>query len=171
MRWKLLLTAVVAIGSISLSAVEGVKQTLADRFESLKGAQDSDAASSESAAVVEGRHPEEIQQHEAAVVLATGNALTAACALLCDDEEIEAILHLTVYLAVEEGFTEHSRIADFASSYLASVLGSAGLGARAAVGVAALPGGAPVEVQLVASAKDKSAGDNAFSANKEAQDA
>lgn len=67
MRWKLLLTAVVAIGSISLSAVEGVKQTLADRFESLTGAQDSDAASSESAAVVEGRHPEEIQQHEAAV--------------------------------------------------------------------------------------------------------
>ena len=114
---------------------------------------------------------DEVQQHEAAVVLATGNALTAACALLCDDEEIEAILHLTVYLAVEEGFTEHSRIADFASSYLASVLGSAGLGARAAVGVAALPGGAPVEVQLVASAKDKSAGDNAFSANKEAQDA
>lgn len=109
------------------------------------------------------------QQHEPAITLATGNALAAAQALLRNGEDIETILQLTVYLAAEEGFLQHSRVADFASLHLMSILGPRALGARAAVGVTTLPGDATVEVQLVATAResprgDPSAGDRAASA-------
>lgn len=87
---------------------------------------------------------------EAAVVLATSNALAAARALLAEGEAIAAVVSLTVYIAAEAGFTRHSLLADYASRFLAEKLGPAGIGARAAVGVATLPGNAPVEIQLVA---------------------
>lgn len=85
-----------------------------------------------------------------AMVLACGNALAAAEALLAKGESLSAILSLTVFIAAEPGFTAHSKLADFASEFLKSRLGQRGIGSRAAVGVAALPGNAPVEVQLVA---------------------
>ncbi len=57
-------------------------------------------------------------------------------------------ISMTVYLAATPGFTEHSRVADGASSRLRALLpGPAPV--RAAVGVASLPSGAPVEVTLV----------------------
>ncbi|PZQ50101.1 MAG: RidA family protein [Rhodovulum sulfidophilum] len=85
-----------------------------------------------------------------AVVLACGNALAAARALLAPGEVIAAIPSLTVYVAAEPGFTAHSKIADFASALLRDELGEAGIGARAAIGVANLPGDATVEIQLIA---------------------
>lgn len=47
------------------------------------------------------------------------------------------------------GFSSHAKLADFASEYLVEELGDAGIGARAAIGIASLPGDAPVEIQLV----------------------
>jgi enamine deaminase RidA (YjgF/YER057c/UK114 family) len=91
-----------------------------------------------------------IEDYRDAVVLACGNALAAARGLLGEGERIAAILSLTVYIAAEPGFTAHSRLADFASQHLRSELGSEGGGSRAAVGVATLPGNAPVEIQLIA---------------------
>ena len=85
-----------------------------------------------------------------AVRLACGNALTAANALLGGEESITTILSLTVYIAADPVFTSHSKLADVASDYLRDELGSDGIGARAAVGVATLPGNAPVEIQLMA---------------------
>lgn len=84
------------------------------------------------------------------VVLACHNALTAARGVLAEGEYLSAIMSMTVYIAAEDGFTAHSRLADYASSHLAAELGRTGIGSRAAVGVASLPGGAPVEVQIVA---------------------
>lgn len=91
-----------------------------------------------------------VEDHRDAVRLACGNALAAARAMLAPGESLAAILGLTVYVAAEPGFTAHSRIADLASAYLREELGDAGIGSRAAVGVASLPGNAPVEIQLVA---------------------
>jgi len=91
-----------------------------------------------------------VQDYRDAVVLACDNALAAARGRLNDGERIAAILSLTVYIAAEPGFTLHSKLADFASSHLRAVLGSNGIGSRAAVGVATLPGNAPVEIQIVA---------------------
>lgn len=95
-----------------------------------------------------------IETYKEAVRLAAGNALTAARNSLSAKESIEKIVTLTVYIAAEEGFTAHPQLADFASEYLCEQLGDAGVGSRAAVGVASLPGGAPVEIQLVAAIAD-----------------
>ncbi len=91
-----------------------------------------------------------IETYREAVALACSNALSAARGVLAEGEAIAAILNLTVYVAAESDFTAHSRLADFASQHLHEALGERGIGARAAVGVATLPGNAPVEVQIVA---------------------
>lgn len=92
------------------------------------------------------------ESYREAVVLACGNALTAARGVLAGGEDIAAILSLTVYVAAEGDFFAHSGLADYASQYLYAELGERGIGSRAVVGVATLPGNAPVEVQIVASA-------------------
>ncbi|MDN3450071.1 RidA family protein [Planococcus sp. APC 3906] len=88
--------------------------------------------------------------YKEAVRQAAANALTAARGLLADQEDFEQIVSLTVYLKAEDGFGAHSTLADFASEYLYEQLGAKGVGSRAAVGVASLPGNAPVEIQLIA---------------------
>lgn len=60
------------------------------------------------------------------------------------------MLLLNVYINAQDGFQAHSKLADFASDYLYERLGEAGIGGRAAIGVASLPGDAPVEIQLIA---------------------
>ena len=91
-----------------------------------------------------------IETYKDAVILACSNALIAASNHLAEGEEIVAILSMTVFIAAEAGFSAHSNLADFASAYLAETLGPQGIGSRAALGVATLPGNAPVEIQLVA---------------------
>ena len=85
-----------------------------------------------------------------AVVLAAANALAAARSAVGEGEDVTAILNMTVFVAAEPDFTLHTRLADFASDYFFEQLGPAGIGSRAAVGVASLPSGSPVEIQLVA---------------------
>ena len=91
-----------------------------------------------------------LETYHAAIELATQNALTAARLLAVPPERIVGILSLTVYIAGEPGLTAHARLADFASAYLQRELGHDGIGCRAAIGVATLPGNAPVEIQLIA---------------------
>jgi enamine deaminase RidA (YjgF/YER057c/UK114 family) len=86
----------------------------------------------------------------AAARLAAANALSAAARAAGGLDRIERCLTLTVYIVCVPGFTEHSAVADGASSALAEWLDDRGTAARAAIGVASLPSGAPVEVQLVA---------------------
>ncbi|WP_306752654.1 RidA family protein [Paracoccus actinidiae] len=99
------------------------------------------------------RNDAAVEGYREAVVLACSNALTAAQSMLRADEELEAILSMTVYIAAEPDFTGHSRLADFASAFLLQELGQVGVCSRTAVGVASLPGGAPVEIQLMAAVR------------------
>ena len=99
------------------------------------------------------RNDAAIEGYREAVVLACSNALTAAQSLLQTGEELDAILAMTVYIAAEPDFTGHSRLADLASAFLLQELGQAGVCSRTAVGVASLPGGAPVEIQLMAAVR------------------
>lgn len=92
-------------------------------------------------------------EYRLAVRKATQNAMIAAQNLLADNEKIEKILTITVFINAEDGYTYHTKIADFASEYLCEKLGNDGIGSRAAVGVASLPGNAPVEIQLIVAAK------------------
>lgn len=81
--------------------------------------------------------------------LATERALDAAASILQPGESLVGVLSLTVFLAATPNFTEHSGVADAASAVVADRMHGAPLPVRAAVGVASLPGSAPVEVQLV----------------------
>ena len=92
------------------------------------------------------------EDYRPAVVQAAKNALTAAENCLGEGERIARILSLTVFVNSAPDFTKQPKIADLASQYLFEQFGDAGIGARAAVGVASLPGDAPAEVQLIAAA-------------------
>ena len=94
-----------------------------------------------------------LDDYREVVIQATSNALTAARNTLTEGEKIGQILSLTVYLNTAPDYTTHAKVADIASQWLYEQLGDAGIGARAAVGLATLPGDAPVEVQLVAAAQ------------------
>lgn len=93
------------------------------------------------------------EHYEEAVRLAAANAYKAACTQLAEGEHIAKIITMTVYVNAVEGFRFHAKVADFASDYLVEQLGERGVVSRAAIGVASLPGDAPVEIQLVAAAE------------------
>lgn len=85
-----------------------------------------------------------------ATALATRNAVIAAHDALPEGMTVTCCLMLTVYLNATETFERHSWVADAASSVIAETWGSEAVGVRVAVGVASLPGGSPVEVQILA---------------------
>jgi enamine deaminase RidA (YjgF/YER057c/UK114 family) len=76
------------------------------------------------------------------------NALAAA-ATVCDLDDVVGVVKVTGYVATEPGFTAQPAIVDGASAVMRAAFGDAGRHARAAVGVASLPLGAPVEVEVV----------------------
>jgi enamine deaminase RidA (YjgF/YER057c/UK114 family) len=65
-------------------------------------------------------------------------------------DRVRRIVKVTAFVASAPGFTDQPKVANGASDLLAEVFGEAGRHARAAVGVAELPLGAPVEVELIA---------------------
>lgn len=93
-----------------------------------------------------------LESYREAVEQAAENALTAAQNQLETGECIAQILSLNVFINAEDGFTAHAKLADLASGYLCWELGRSGVAARAAIGVATLPGNAPVEIQMVCAA-------------------
>ncbi len=79
------------------------------------------------------------------------NALAAIKSVAADLDRVERIVKVVVFVASEPTFTGQPAVANGASTLLVDVFGERGVHARSAVGVAALPMGAPVEVELVAS--------------------
>jgi enamine deaminase RidA (YjgF/YER057c/UK114 family) len=76
------------------------------------------------------------------------NALAAA-STVCDLDEVTAVVKVVGYVASSAGFTAQPGVVDGASAIMRTAFGEAGRHAREAVGVAALPLGAPVEVSVV----------------------
>jgi enamine deaminase RidA (YjgF/YER057c/UK114 family) len=64
-------------------------------------------------------------------------------------DRVRRVVRSGVFVASAEGFTEQPSVANGASDFLREVFGDAGLGARAAVGVAELPLGASVEAEFI----------------------
>lgn len=89
--------------------------------------------------------PEEAKQHARTATL---NALAAVHGLVGIDS-VRRIVKVTGFVASAEGFTGQPAVINGASELLGEVFGDAGAHARAAVGVAELPLGAPVEVELI----------------------
>jgi enamine deaminase RidA (YjgF/YER057c/UK114 family) len=77
------------------------------------------------------------------------NAL-AAIGSVADLDDVRRIVKVVGFVASAPGFTGQPAVVNGASELLGQVFGDAGRHARSAVGVAALPLGAPVEVEVVA---------------------
>ena len=81
--------------------------------------------------------------------IAALNGLAAVADLTGDLDVIRRVVKVVVYVASASGFTDQPLVANGASGLLGEIFGEAGRHARSAVGVAALPLDAPVEVELV----------------------
>src|SRR3712207_2830889 len=92
-----------------------------------------------------------VEVADAAARLAALNCLAELEAVCGDLRRVEAILKVNGYVAATEGFEEQPAVINGASDLLQELFGDAGVHARTAIGVRSLPGGAPVEVELVAS--------------------
>ena len=73
----------------------------------------------------------------------------AVAAEAAGDLDAVRVVKLVVFVASTAAFTEQHLVANGASTLIGEVLGDAGVHARAAVGVASLPLGSPVEVEAI----------------------
>ena len=89
--------------------------------------------------------PEEAKRHARTCAL---NALAAVHGLVGIDAVVR-VVKVVGFVASAEGFTGQPAVINGASELFGEVFGDAGQHARSAVGVAELPLGAPVEVELI----------------------
>ena len=92
----------------------------------------------------------DVTPHEGAecAALCALNALSLLRASLGSLDSIDRVLTMTVFIACVAEFVEQPAVADGASRVLEHVFGPVGRHTRSAIGVSALPRGAPVEVEL-----------------------
>ena len=89
---------------------------------------------------------------EAARVCAL-NALSVLRQALGTLDRIERVLTVTGYVACAPGFAEQPAVVDGASRVLYEIFGDAGRHTRSAIGVAALPRGGAVEIEVTVGVK------------------
>jgi enamine deaminase RidA (YjgF/YER057c/UK114 family) len=78
------------------------------------------------------------------------NALAAVQAVVGSLDRVTRIVKVVGFVASAPGFEGQPAVINGASDVLGEIFGDAGRHARSAVGVAALPKGVPVEVELIA---------------------
>src|SRR5450759_582016 len=107
---------------------------------------------------VRGRLGEGVSGEEGqrAARLAALNCLAEVRALLGSLDAVSRVLRLTGYVASAPGFGEQPYVMNGASELMEQIFGDAGRHARSAIGVAELPFGAPVEVELIVEAAEGS---------------
>ena len=100
--------------------------------------------------VCAGRVPTDISLEQAAqgAAHAALNAVAAAAQVAGGLDNITRVVRLAVYVNSAADFTDQPKVANGASDVLTKIFGEDGRHVRAAVGVAALPLGAAVEVEL-----------------------
>jgi enamine deaminase RidA (YjgF/YER057c/UK114 family) len=82
------------------------------------------------------------------------NALSVLAAELGDLDRIERVLTVLGFVASAPGFVEQPAVVDGASRLLRDVFGDAGRHSRSAIGVAALPRGGAVEIEVEVALRD-----------------
>jgi len=91
-----------------------------------------------------------VEQARQAAARCALQAISLLRAELGDLDRVRRFVSLTVYVATAPGFNEPHKAANGASDLIIEVFGDAGRHARAAIGVAELPLGVPVEVSVTA---------------------
>lgn len=81
------------------------------------------------------------------------NQLSTLKAILGDLNRVTGIIKMEGFINAEAGFHDLPYVLNGASDLLVEAFGDKGLHARSAIGVAALPGGAAVEVELIVAYK------------------
>ena len=82
------------------------------------------------------------------------NAIAAVKSVIGDLDRVERVVKVVGFVASDPSFTGQPGVVNGASELFRAVFGDAGVHARSAVGVAALPLGAPVEVEVVLHVRD-----------------
>jgi enamine deaminase RidA (YjgF/YER057c/UK114 family) len=82
------------------------------------------------------------------------NAIAAVKSVVGDLDRVERVVKVVGFVASDPSFTGQPGVVNGASELFGAVFGEAGVHARSAVGVAALPLGAPVEVEVVVHVRD-----------------
>jgi len=90
-----------------------------------------------------------IEQGQQAARVALLNCLAGVRSVIGSLDEIVRIVKLNGYVASAEGFGAQPQVVNGASLLLEEIFGEAGKHARASLGMAELPGGAPVELELI----------------------
>jgi enamine deaminase RidA (YjgF/YER057c/UK114 family) len=90
-----------------------------------------------------------VEQGMEAAKLALLNALAIARQALGTLDRIIRVVKVVGHVASAEGFVQQPQVLNGASDLLVEIFGEAGRHARAAVGAAELPRGAPVEIEVV----------------------
>ena len=83
------------------------------------------------------------------------NAVSLLRSTLGTLDVIERLLTVTVFIACASDFVEQPTVADGASHMLVGLFGDKGRHSRSAIGVAALPRGAPVEVEVTVALREE----------------
>ena len=89
-----------------------------------------------------------VEEGAVAAAVCALNALAVLEVALGSLDRIERVLTVTGYVASTPSFHEQPAVVDGASRVLADVFGEAGRHTRSAVGVAALPRGGAVEIEV-----------------------
>ena len=98
-----------------------------------------------------GKLGREISKEEGyeATKLTLLNALANIRLALGSLDRVKRVVKMTGYVASQEGFVEQPFVINGASDLLVKIFGETGRHARVAVGVAELPLGVPVELELI----------------------
>jgi enamine deaminase RidA (YjgF/YER057c/UK114 family) len=95
-----------------------------------------------------------VEEAAAAAAVAALNGLAAAANAAGGVDRISRIVRVCVFVNSAPDFADQAKVANGASDLLAGIFGDAGKHARSAVGVAALPLSAAVELELVVEVSD-----------------
>lgn len=90
-----------------------------------------------------------IEQGQQAARVAVLNCLAAVRSVTGSLDEIVRVVKMTGYVASAEGFHGQPQVINGASLLLEDIFGAAGKHSRSSLGLAELPGGAPVEIELI----------------------
>lgn len=99
-----------------------------------------------------GREVNVEQGYESARACAI-NCLGAVKSLVGSLDNIVRIVKVTGFVAAVPDFTDHPKVVNGASELMQQIFGEHGVHARAAVGMASLPLGVPVEVEMIVEVK------------------
>ena len=82
------------------------------------------------------------------------NAIAAVKSVVGDLDRVERVVKVVGFVASDPSFTGQPGVVNGASELFGQVFGDAGVHARSAVGVVALPLDAPVEVEVIVHVRD-----------------